>query len=162
MIGPCCTRDTFCQTIANTSANDLLDKGKFCQNRQIFKGADVLPQGRTSHDKLHSNAPHNRTIKWLFSGILFICARVVSFAARARSARAANDTSREQINNIPEKSHLIIIIINIQGQITSLTSLNIQIETNTFNELYMFNNTSTSRWNLVLWYTEAHVLYRYS
>ena len=43
----------------------------------------------------------------------------MSFAARARSARAANDTTREQINNIPEKSHLIIIIINIQGQITS-------------------------------------------
>ena len=48
MIGPRCTRDTFCQTIAKTSANDLLDKGKFCQNGQIFKGADVLPQGRTS------------------------------------------------------------------------------------------------------------------
>ena len=43
----------------------------------------------------------------------------MSFAARARSARVANDTTREQINNIPEKSHLIIIIINIQGQITS-------------------------------------------
>ena len=55
-----------------------------------------------------------------FSGILFICARVVLFAARARSARAANNTTMEQINNIPEKSHLIIIIINIQGQITSL------------------------------------------
>ena len=51
-------------------------------------------------------------------GILFICAHVVSFAARARSARAANDTTREQVNNIPEKSQ-IIIIINIQGQITS-------------------------------------------
>ena len=44
MIGPRCTRDTFCQTIAKTSANDLLDKCKFCQNGQIFKGADVLPQ----------------------------------------------------------------------------------------------------------------------
>ena len=61
----------------------------------------------------------NTGIKWLFSGILFICARVVSFAARARSARAANDTTRAQINNIPEKSHFIIIIINIQGQIIS-------------------------------------------
>ena len=38
----------------------------------------------------------------------------MSFAARARSARAANDTTRAQINNIPEKSHFIIIIINIQ------------------------------------------------
>ena len=54
-----------------------------------------------------------------FSGILFICARVVSFAARARSARAANDTTRAQINNIPEKSHVIIIIINKQGQMIS-------------------------------------------
>ena len=32
------------------------------------------------------------------------------------SARAANDTTRAQINNIPEKSHVIIIIINKQGQ----------------------------------------------
>ena len=39
MIGPCCTRDS--------------------QNGQIFKGADVLPQGKTSHDKSHSNAPRN-------------------------------------------------------------------------------------------------------
>ena len=31
----------------------------------------------------------------------------MSFAARARSARAANDTTRAQINNIPEKSHVI-------------------------------------------------------
>ena len=34
-----------------------------------------------------------------FSGILFICALVVSFVA--------NDTTRAQINNIPEKSHVI-------------------------------------------------------
>ena len=27
--------------------------------RQIFKEADVLPQGRTIHDKSHSNAPRN-------------------------------------------------------------------------------------------------------
>ena len=33
-------------------------------------------------------------------------------------ARAANDTTRAQIDNIPQKSHFIIIIINIQGQIT--------------------------------------------
>ena len=31
---------------------------------------------------------------WLFSGILFICALVVSFAARALRARATNDTTR--------------------------------------------------------------------
>ena len=43
----------------------------------------------------------------------------VSFAARARSARAANDTTRAQINNISEKSHVIIIIINKQGQMIS-------------------------------------------
>ena len=54
-----------------------------------------------------------------FSGILFICARVVSFAARALRARAANDTTRAQINNIPRKSHVIIIIINKQGQMIS-------------------------------------------
>ena len=38
-----------------------------------------------------------------FSGILLICALVVSFAAQARSARAANGTTRAQINNVPEK-----------------------------------------------------------
>ena len=46
----------------------------------------------------------NKGITWLFSGILFICALVVSFA---------------QINNISEKSHVIIIIINKQGQMIS-------------------------------------------
>ena len=60
MIGPRCTRDTFCQTIAKTSANDLLDKCKFCQNGQIFKGADVLPQGRTSPTPLVM--PDNNTL----------------------------------------------------------------------------------------------------
>ena len=34
----------------------------------------------------------------------------MSFAARARSARAANDTTRAQINNIPEKSHVIPLL----------------------------------------------------
>ena len=34
-------------------------------------------------------------------------------------AQAANDTTRAQINNIPEKSHVIIIIINKQGQMIS-------------------------------------------
>ena len=48
-----------------------------------------------------------KIMTWLFSGILFTCALVVSFAARARSARAANDTTRAQINNIPSKSHVI-------------------------------------------------------
>ena len=33
--------------------------------------------------------------------------------------RSANDTTRAKINNIPEKSHVIIIIINIQGQMIS-------------------------------------------
>ena len=47
---------------------------------------------------------------WLFSGILFICALVVSFAALALRARAANDTTRAQINNIPSKSHVIPLL----------------------------------------------------
>ena len=50
---------------------------------------------------------------------MFICARVVSFVDRARSTRAADDTTRAQINNIPEKSHVIIIIIMQQGQMIS-------------------------------------------
>ena len=43
----------------------------------------------------------------------------MSFAAQVQSARATNDTTRAQINNIPEKSHFIIIIINKQGQMIS-------------------------------------------
>ena len=45
-----------------------------------------------------------------FSAILFICSLVVSFAALALRARAANDTTRAQINNIPEKSHFIVLL----------------------------------------------------
>ena len=45
-----------------------------------------------------------------FSGILFICALVVSFVALARRARATNDTTRAQINNIPSKSHFIPLL----------------------------------------------------
>ena len=51
MIGPRCTRDTFCQTIAKTSASDLSDKCKFCQNGQIFKGADGLDCTKKQHAK---------------------------------------------------------------------------------------------------------------
>ena len=50
---------------------------------------------------------------------VYLRPRSVINAARARSARAANDTTRAQINNIPEKSHVIIIIINKQGQMIS-------------------------------------------
>ena len=59
----------------------------------------------------------NKGITCLFEGILFIYARVVSFAARARNA---NDTIRAQINNIHKNSHVIIIIINKQGQMISI------------------------------------------
>ena len=51
---------------------------------------------------------------WLFSGILFICALVVSFAALALRARAANDTMRAQTNNIPEKSHVIPLFTEVE------------------------------------------------
>ena len=47
---------------------------------------------------------------YFFEGILFICALVVSFAALALRARAANDTTRAQINNIPSKSHVIPLL----------------------------------------------------
>ena len=43
---------------------------------------------------------------------MFICALVVSFAALALRARAANDTTRAQINNIPSKSHVIPLLTN--------------------------------------------------
>ena len=36
------------------------------------------------------------------------------FAARALRARAANDTTRAQINNIPEKSHVIPLMIPVR------------------------------------------------
>ena len=48
---------------------------------------------------------------WVFEGILFICALVVSFAALALRARTANDTTQAQINNIPSKSH-----VNVYGR----------------------------------------------
>ena len=63
--------------------------------------------------------PSNSVLLDQFVLVAPCSARVVSFAARARSARAANDTTRAQINNIPEKSHVIIIIINKQGQMIS-------------------------------------------
>ena len=37
----------------------------------------------------------------------------MSFAALALRARAANDTTRAQINNIPEKSHVIPLLKQI-------------------------------------------------
>ena len=45
-----------------------------------------------------------------FSGILFICSLVVSFAALALRARVTNDTTWAQINNIPSKSHFIVLL----------------------------------------------------
>ena len=48
--------------------------------------------------------------KLLLAGILFICALVVSFAALALCVRAANDTTRAQVNNIPSKSHVIPLL----------------------------------------------------
>ena len=41
----------------------------------------------------------------------------MSFAALALRARAANDTTRAQINNIPEKSHVIPLFNNMPGLI---------------------------------------------
>ena len=35
----------------------------------------------------------------------------MSFEALALRARAANDTTRAQINNIPEKSHFIVLLL---------------------------------------------------
>ena len=48
-----------------------------------------------------------------------VCLRPRSVICGPSAARDANDTTRTQINNIPEKSHFIIIIINIQGHIIS-------------------------------------------
>ena len=38
----------------------------------------------------------------------------MSFAALALRARAANDTTRAQINNIPEKSHVIPLFTEVE------------------------------------------------
>ena len=62
----------------------------------------------------NNNNNNNKGITWRFEGILFICALVVSFPALALRARAANDTTRAQINNIREKSHVIDFNIFIQ------------------------------------------------
>ena len=37
---------------------------------------------------------------------------IFKVAARALRARAANDTTRAQINNIPEKSHVIPLLVS--------------------------------------------------
>ena len=50
---------------------------------------------------------------------MFICALVVSFAALALRARAANDTTRAQINNIPSKSHVIPLFKKLKIRINS-------------------------------------------
>ena len=52
-----------------------------------------------------------------FGNIVYLRPR--SVICGPSTARDANDTTMAQINNIPEKSHFIIIIINIQGQIIS-------------------------------------------
>ena len=52
-----------------------------------------------------------------FGNIVYL--RPLSVICGPSAARDANDTRKAQINNIPEKSHSIIIIINIQGQIIS-------------------------------------------
>ena len=54
---------------------------------------------------------------------MFICALVVSFAARALCARAANDTTRAQINNIHSKSHVIPLLSLFLLDINTLNSV---------------------------------------
>ena len=82
-----------------------------CNHKEEKKLTDVIVGlfARSSARFTAKDRHLNKGITWLFSGILFICALVVSFAA----------TTRAQINNIPEKSHVIIIIINKQGQMIS-------------------------------------------
>ena len=67
-----------------------------------------------------------------------VCLRPRSVICGPSAARDANDTIRAQINNIPEKSHFIIIIINIQGHIISryLTSF-VQFLMNTSRSQYI-------------------------
>ncbi len=70
----------------------------------------VLPMDRGLKSYLICPWTVNTAIKWLFEGILFICARVVSFVARAGSPGATDDTTREQINNIPEGVILLTLL----------------------------------------------------
>ena len=79
MIGPRCTRDTCCQTIAKTSANDLLDKGKFCQNGQIFKGADVLKAGQFMTSRIPTPLVMQDNNTLLIGGETRLCAEVRSW-----------------------------------------------------------------------------------
>ena len=55
---------------------------------------------------------------------LFICSLVVSFAALALRARAANDTTRAQINNIPSKSHFIVLLFIFRKYVSFNTTSN--------------------------------------
>ena len=89
---------------------------------QYFFPLNCIPLCNKMVNNQSMYAYDNKEITWLFEGILFICARVVSFVTRARSARAANDTARAKINNIPEKSHVIIIIKKVMS--LSLLSIN--------------------------------------
>ena len=78
----------------------------------------------------------NNDNKMTFFGNIFYL-RPCSVICVPHCARAANDTTRAQMNNIPSKSHFIIIMINIQGQIICRTI---------FNKLYkciVFNKNGT-------------------
>ena len=56
-----------------------------------------------------------------FGNIVYLRPRSVICGPRAshETTRDCTDTTRAQINNIPEKSHVIIININKQGQMIS-------------------------------------------
>ena len=77
-----------------------------------------------------------------FSGNI-VYLRPCSVICCPSAARDANDTTRAQINNILEKSHFIIIVINIQGQIISRYLIRfmyfflIQVDRNTLNLRYI-------------------------
>ena len=93
-------RRQYCKTVI-ASENFKITVTK--RANKYFKQACILFQlyFRVSPQNVkinsNNNNNNNKGITWIFEGLLFICARVVSFAARAQSARAADDTYRIHI-----------------------------------------------------------------
>ena len=71
----------------------------------------------------------------------------MSFAALALRARAANDTTRAQINNIPSKSHVIpLMFVNLcrQQPVAVYTGKNIHILSEGPHRIYLIYDTCLS------------------
>ena len=81
--------------------------------KRFLKETQNVPRGHGN--SLKTKGADRTLVSPVFDGffiLLLLRDLVVSFAALALRDQATNDTTWAQINNIPEKSHVIIIIIN--------------------------------------------------